>query len=171
MEKKPMRKLRLPSLRALPLLLCLGMIPPTSFAQEIPPGRKGTDSGAIEQRFDELLTEFRQAQTEYFRPFMEAKTEADREKVMLDPAQDPVSLFAPRFVAFAEKNEGSAPALKAWLWVLESSARTPRTIERGRHAVKVLAERYKDHPDLAEPLRFAFYAGPTKRMKSRALLS
>ncbi len=111
------------------------------------------------QRLDELLAAFEQAQSKYFRPYMEAKTDADRESIVLDPAQDPVPLFVPRFMEFAESHANSAAAVEAWMWVYKGSVRTPRVQEHAAHAVDIIVEKYRDHPALAAPLRFAYYTG------------
>ncbi len=114
-----------------------------------------------------LEEEFRAAQNEYYRRYAEAKSDEEREKVILDPSKDPVPIFASRYVDLAREHAGSAAAVEAWMWVFQVAGRSPRSDEHVREAIDTLLESYRDHVSLPEHVRFAFYAGnspPTVRL-------
>jgi hypothetical protein len=120
----------------------------------------GNPTSAAQVAFEALEAEYSAAQKQYFRPFDEANSDADREKVILDPAQDPGPRFAPRFVDLAEEHSGSPAAVAAWMWVIQVGGRSPRSDKSVRTAIDTLIEEYRDHPALTAPVKFAFYSGP-----------
>lgn len=145
------------------LILCgiLALSAPAapSYAQE---GEEPAAPSEARVALDALQREFDESQEEYFRPFMEAKTPEEREKISLDPAKDPVPLFVPRFAALAREHAGSDEAVEAWTWVFQMGARSPRSATDVKEAVDTLLERYADHRALSESVRFVHYAGDTE---------
>jgi hypothetical protein len=129
---------------------------PTLAAQE--PAADPPPSAA-RAALDALETEFRAAQDEYYRPYMEAKTDEDRAAVKLDPAKDPVPLFVPRYAALAREHSGSGEAVVAWMWIFQAGGRSPRVEEQVDAAVTALIEEYRDHVALVDHVKYAFYAG------------
>jgi len=145
----------------LPIAIILGALAAPGVIAAQDPGTEtpaGTPSAA-RAALDALEAEFRSAQQAYYAPYTEAKSDEERAAIALDPAADPVPLFAERYAALAREYSGSEEAVSAWMWVFHSGSRSPRAAESVRAAVDALIDEYRDHAALAEAVKFAFYAG------------
>jgi len=69
-------------------------------------------------RWAALLGEYQTAHDEYYRPYREAKSDAERAAVKRDPAQAPDLLFRPRFREFAAEHAGTEDAVPALTMLL-----------------------------------------------------
>lgn len=99
-------------IRAIPLLFLLGALP-FARAQGKPPD--------LQPEYDKLSQEFNKAQQEYFKPYREAKTEEESNKIELDPAKDPRKLFVPKFEDLAKRAKGTDVGCSCWTWVFSNA--------------------------------------------------
>ena len=88
---------------ALPALLCAQDSKP-DFANEL----------------TELRAAYRKAQQDWMAPLTNAKTDAERAKVRLEPGAHPNGTFLPKFKDLAERAKGTAVAFDAGLFVLQN---------------------------------------------------
>jgi hypothetical protein len=92
------------------ILLTLGASG-TGFAQA------SADPNAV--KLAELKKAYMSAQQAYYKPLTDAKTDAERSKIKLDPANDPSKEFAPQFKELALAAGKTDAAFDAWMMVLQ----------------------------------------------------
>src|SRR5262249_2186188 len=59
------------------------------------------------------------------RPLHEAKTDAERAAIRLDPAANPYHEFLPRFQALADQNPGTPTELNCLVWICTNGVNPP----------------------------------------------
>ena len=116
-----------------------------------------------------LEREFDAAQDAYYEPYSKAKSDAEREKIRLDPAKEPSKVFAARFDDLARRAKGTETGARSLLWIA-SNVR-----ERGSpavgNAVDALVADYMDSPVLADLAQWMQYgADAIGAEKARAAL-
>ena len=123
---------------------------------------EGRDSEpSARETLDALHLRFAQAQQKFDQPYFQARTDEEREKIILDPAQDPIPLFVPRYVEFAEQFPGSAEAVEAWIFAFEAGSRSTRCTDSVHAAVDALIDSYRAHPALIDSIPLIHHVGPT----------
>jgi len=135
-------------IRGLWLLFLLAALP-FARAQE-----KAPDPQA---EYDKLTADFASALDEYYRPYSEAKSDADKEKIELDPAKDPRKTFIPKFVELGLRAQGTEAACRSWVWVFENADESEKD---QRMAFDRLCSVYVTSPSLEGFVRQLAYPGP-----------
>jgi len=119
-----------------------------------PPPASETPSAALRgARLRSLDEEFRRSVETFFATAAEGEA-AILDGEELDPAENPIARFVPRYRSFAEEHAGTPEAIRAWVWIVENAGRAPRFRAAAIHALEVLAEGYRDHRGLAPRIRF-----------------
>lgn len=95
-----------------------------------------------------LEREFSAAQDAYYEPYSKAKTDEEREKIVLDPDQEPGKVFTARFEDLAGRAKGTDAAARSLLWIT-SNVRQPGS-ESVSNALDTLVAEYIDSPVLAD---------------------
>jgi hypothetical protein len=113
-------------IRGLGLLCLLGVVP-LARAQEKPPDLK--------TEYDKLSEQFQAARQEYYKPYEAAKTDAEAEKIHLDPEKDPRKAFLPKFEDLALRAKGSETGCNCWVWVFSNSYDNPEAMQRAFDAI------------------------------------
>ena len=114
------------------------------------------------ETLDALHLQFAEAQRVFDRPYFLARSDEERAAIILDPAHDPIPLFVPRYVEFAERHPGSAEAVEAWIFAFEAGSRSSRCTDSVHAAVDALITSYRNHPALIESIRLLHHVGPTE---------
>jgi hypothetical protein len=96
-------------------LAALLAFPAVARSQEPTDAEKGTP----EERYQRLLKEYQSQQEAFSRAYQEAKTDAERQKVLREKAPDP-SKFLPRFLALAEEDPKSRVGFDALMWIIQN---------------------------------------------------
>ncbi|MBS1715410.1 MAG: redoxin domain-containing protein [Armatimonadetes bacterium] len=86
-----MKGIRTVMIGALALTVCAG------FAQK--------KADPLEAEFTKLNQDYNKALSDYYKPFEDAKTDEEREKIKLDPAKDPTKRFFPKAVSLADRSK------------------------------------------------------------------
>ena len=121
--------------------------------------QSSASAAATTQALEALVAEYRAAVAAYVKPYRDAATDEERERIVLDPAAHPANVFLERFERCAADNGASALALRARFMVLEladelGNEEGKRAIEQ---AVAALFELYAESRELhrlADWLRF-----------------
>jgi hypothetical protein len=116
---------------------------------QAPPAAKSGDFAA---EYKALEREFGAAQEAYYEPYAKAKSDEEREKIVLDPAKEPGKLFAARFEDLAKRAKGTETGARSLLWVA-SNLREPGS-EPVSNAIDTLTTEYIDSPVLADLARW-----------------
>lgn len=129
---------------ALACVLCLGLAP-ASWADD---KAKEPPAAAVKE-LQGLLEEFANLQKKTDEAFQEARTPAQREKIVKDFRQD-LSNLGQRFAALAEKHPKTSVAFDAWSWIIYTGLPGPES----EKAVKaLLADHARYFGVLAENLQ------------------
>lgn len=113
-----------------------------------------------------LEAEYQAAETEFYRPYREAKTDEEREKVKLDYDNVPQKLYLPKFRDLARRAAGTEAGVGAWLWVVDRGGGDK---EMFAEAVDALLESGLDSPrleNLTWELRYAIWALSREKVES-----
>ncbi len=138
-------------------VLCAGL---ALRAQEKPPD--------FQAQYDQLTAEFGAAQQEYYKPYQEAKTEEESQKIQLDPAKDPRKLFEPRFEELARQAKGTEVGCQCWVWVFSNDFDDPAALQR---AFDALGGEYVQSPALERCVQMlGWYGEQIGRDKADGLL-
>ncbi|HZU36961.1 MAG TPA: hypothetical protein VFA18_13665, partial [Gemmataceae bacterium] len=110
-------------------------------------------------KYQVLLKEYSEAQQKFFKEYQEAKTQAEKQKVLQERRPD-VNQFAAKFMELAEKNPKDPAALDALLWVVRTSlgSRNAKDSPRSK-AIALLVRDHITSPRLGpvcQSLAFAF---------------
>jgi hypothetical protein len=106
-----------------------------------------------------LRAEYVKAEQEWMRPYREAKTEEERQKVKLDPATHPGPAYFAKFQDLAERAKGTEAGAEALFEVFTRGQRVKKK-EEARAALDRLIESHLPSPvmeRLAMNLRYAEY--------------
>lgn len=106
-----------------------------------------------------LRAEYQKAEQEYYKPYREAKTDEERRKIKLDPAQNPAPVYLEKFQELAGKAKGTTGGAEALIEVFSLGQRAQKKAE-ARKAVETLVTDYIESPvmeRLANGLRYAGY--------------
>jgi len=104
-----------------------------------------------------LKSEYRKAEQEYYRPYREAKTQEEIDKIKLDPEKEPAPIYFKKFKDLAARAKGSEAAAGALLEVVQLAQQSNRGPE-AREAVDTLMDSHIESPAmerLATSLRYA----------------
>jgi hypothetical protein len=95
------------------------------------------------KEFTKLQNEFRAAQTKYYEPYENAKTDEERKKVKLDPNLDPNVKFGPLFIKIAKraKNDPNGPIIE--FTVTQVATSNPQNL---RDSITRLKTWHLNHP-------------------------
>lgn len=106
-----------------------------------------------------LRAEYAKAEQEWMRPYHEAKTDEERQKVKLDPATHPGPAYFAKFQELAERAKGTEGGAEALLEVYSRGPRVKKKAE-ARKALDQLIEEHIKSPvmeRLATNLRYGEY--------------
>jgi hypothetical protein len=106
-----------------------------------------------------LRADYTKAEQEWMRPYREAKTEEERQKVKLDPATHPGAPFFAKFQDLAQRAKGTEAGAEALFEVFTRGQRVKKK-EEARAALDQLIESHLPSPvmeRLAMNLRYAEY--------------
>ncbi len=132
------------TLGGLLLVLLLAMTSMTSRAQEEAIAQEQMEKSAAQTQLDEVLGEYKTAQTAFREKLKEAKTDEDRTQVYQTLYPNPVS-FASRVLAVASEHPKDPAAVDALVWV----AQNVRSGVEVEVAMKLLTTDYVESPKLA----------------------
>jgi len=91
------------------------------------------------------------AQKEFFRPYQEAKTDEEREKVKIDWEKRPEPAFVAKFQDLAARAKGTEVAMEALQWVIGQDENAAPA------AIRTVVKDFADSPRLAEFAEFLRY--------------
>jgi hypothetical protein len=119
-------------------VLVLVLVGPALRADDKPKDQPKTPA----QEYEALVKEFNQAQQTFFQAYREAKTDAERQKVLEEKRPKPEK-WAARFFELAQKNPKDPAAVDALVWVV----RNVRQAGAGKDNVRAqaLASLIRDH--------------------------
>lgn len=139
-------------------LVVLAWLPALARAGDGASGDEAVDWAAKAKKLGE---EYAKAETEYYRPWREAKTDEERRKLgNPDPAKAPAATFLPRYLEVATGAKGTAPGLQACAWILGRSPRSPEGEKAASDALDLMAKDGIDCPALGNmtmSIRYASY--------------
>jgi hypothetical protein len=98
--------------------------------------------------YSALERDFGSAQDAYYAPYQNAKTDEERQRIRLDPNQEPTRLFLPRFQDLALRAKGTEGGARSLLWIVGNSPE--ENTAPARAAVDELLANYLDSPRLSE---------------------
>jgi AhpC/TSA family protein len=107
-----------------------------------------------------LRAEYQKAYQEYYRPYREAKTDEERKKIKLDPANNPDLTFMLKYKEFAERANGTEAGAGALLEVVNLGPRVKK-VGDAKASLAILTDTYIASPSmerLATSLRYAGYS-------------
>src|SRR5262245_54726357 len=99
----------------------------------------------LREEVKSLRAEYQKADQEYYRPIREAKTDEERRKVKLDPAQNPAPIYLEKFRDLATRAKGTPAGADALIEVFALAQRTQKKAE-ARQAVETLVADHLDSP-------------------------
>lgn len=79
-------------------------------------------SGAMADDFEaelkKLQSDYEAAESDFYRPFREAKSDEERAKIPFDASKQPVHAFLPKFVDLAKRAGTTDTGLEAHVWII-----------------------------------------------------
>lgn len=117
------------------------------------------DPPDFEAELKSLKSEYKKAQDEYYRPYQEAKTQEEIDKIKLDPSKEPGPTYLKRFKDLAERAKGTEAAAGAHLEAFQLALGARRT-DDARASMETLLASHLESPVMerfASALRYAGY--------------
>lgn len=127
-----------PSLRWLAPALALSLMP-SARSQEATPA----------DQLAKLQQEYEQAEAAFFEPLMKAQTDEERAEVEIDWGKHPAGEYLYKFQEFADENEGTDPAARALLMVMNLAGQA-NAEQQARYALVELTDTYIESEVMAD---------------------
>jgi hypothetical protein len=105
------------------------------------------DEQKLKAEWAAFVKEYDAAYKEWIRPFTEAKTEEERNKVKLDFDKMPGKTYLPRAAAIARRAGKGETAFSAWYWVLQNAQQSGETA-LGKEALDAFMRDHINSPKL-----------------------
>src|SRR5438445_6214873 len=96
----------------------------------------------LAEQYQALIKEYNDAQRAVIKAYREAKTDADRQKILQEKAPSP-DQYAAKFLGLAEKNPKDPLVVDALAWILQNAWAPPQAKDAPRN--KALAMLARDH--------------------------
>lgn len=125
------------------------------------------------QEWQKLNQAYSKAMDDYYKPYREAKTEEEVQKIKLDPKKEPSKLYMPKFVSFAKKAGKSNQACEAWLMVFDIAPQSNDLKSRDL-AVQMLLKDHIQNPSMERwvaMLQYSFYEMTDKAKRNAKILA
>lgn len=103
-------------------------------------------AGDAAEEWAALQKEYEAAQQEFYRPFREAKSDAERSKIRVDWSKNPQTTFLPKFREFAAKHAGTEEAIPALVMLLRNST----SQEEAAEATQAIVSSHAASPAIAD---------------------
>lgn len=113
----------------------------------------------LKTEWSAFLADYDAAYKAWLKPYTDAKTDEERNKVKLDFEKMPAKAFLPKAVAFAQKAKGSEVGASAWIWVFSYAGQTQASGAQKRALDALLAD-YITSPKIAQLAQTLQYGGP-----------
>lgn len=121
---------------------------------------------ALRTEWGQILREYQEANNKYFEPYRKAKSQEEAAQIQLDPKQNPIHTFLPRFKAFAQKAGNSPVAADAYMQIAQ--VRSQETAADGELALDKLTTTFVKLPiaeSVAGLLVYSFYWIPDEKAR------
>lgn len=136
------------------LLMMVCLVPlrgPTLAQQPAATDKYGTEWKTLQQ-------EYAAAERAYYDPLYKAKTDAERQKVQLDPKKEPSKLYLAKFQALAKRADGTETGARATAMITSLAPQTGNKAA-AREAYHTLFTKYAGTPEAERAVAGLRYAG------------
>jgi hypothetical protein len=103
---------------------------------------KETDKQSPAEQYRALVTEYNQAQQDFFKAYQEAKTQQDKQKVLTEKRPQPEK-YAAKFLVLAEKYPKEPAAVDSLVWIVQNTFAPPNAKDSPR--AKAIGLMLRDH--------------------------
>lgn len=124
------------------------------------------------QEWQKLEQAYNKSMDEYYKPYRDAKTEEEVQKIKLDPKKEPSVLYLPKFISFAKKAGKTGSAFDAWMMIFDIAPRVNDMKSRDL-ASQMLLKDHMQNPLMerfAAMLQYSYYEVTDKAKRNAKII-